>query len=84
MVYNDWNTPGSPNRIPWTPVSPTPDQAALMLEILRKLKELDEKLDARDCSATEKDKKAFEKKLKKRASKKKTSKKKTTKKLLQE
>ena len=65
-VAGGWMNPG-PNYVPWTPSHPDPATAAQMLEILRRLDEIDKKLGAKDCKLNESEKVAFEKKLQERA-----------------
>ena len=68
-VADGWMNPG-PNYVPWTLTSPNRATAAQMLEILRRLDEIDKKLGAKDCKLNESEKIAFEKKLKRRAAQK--------------
>lgn len=67
VVVHDWQNKQSPNYIPWTQSWPTPPVAQEMLEIMKRLDELDKKLGAIDCRLTEKEKVKFELKVKRRA-----------------
>lgn len=73
MVITDWQNPSSPNHIPqWQPSQPlpyivTPDLAAQMLEVLKRLDAIDKKLGALDCKLKEPAKKKIISQLKRRA-----------------
>ena len=67
MVVDGWRDRQGPNFIPWTPNYPDPGTAQQMLEILRRLDEIDKKLGAKDCKLNESEKIAFEQKLQERA-----------------
>lgn len=68
MLAREWSTPNQPNFVPFTVTSPSPELAGQMLEVLRRLDEIDKKLGLLDCDDVAKDK--IVKKLKKRANQK--------------
>lgn len=75
-VAEQWQTPGAPNSVPgWSPGMPlpqliTPDTAQQMLEVLRRLDELDKKLGALECKLKAQAKKRLIGQLTRRARKK--------------
>lgn len=68
-VVGPWTTPMDPNYIPWTKQLPTPDTAAQILDVIRRLEALDKKLGAIECKLEEAEKEKFKKKLRRRAGK---------------
>jgi hypothetical protein len=73
MVLNDWMRKDSPNHIPgfepYKPLPPVidPQLAKQMLDVLKRLDEIDKKLGALDCKVNEKDKEKITTKLRRRA-----------------
>ena len=78
LVIPTITNPISPNYIPWTPLTPTPAEASLLWEALRRLEELDRRLGLVECQLQEHDKVAFMRKLKRRADKAKPKRKRDT------
>jgi hypothetical protein len=56
MVIDAWRQPQNPNYIP---MPPPPEVAQMMLDIIRRLEALDEKVNAIDCKLKEDEKREF-------------------------
>ena len=74
MVVGGWGTPGSNNYFnfsEWQNNPLGPSVSRDMLEVLKKLEELDKKMGLKECAVEEKEKDSFKKRLQKLADKKK-------------
>lgn len=65
MVVEQWTNPLQPNHVPFHQIDPT--TAMQMLEVIRRLEEIDKRLNAIDCKLEKKSKDSFKKKLRQRA-----------------
>jgi hypothetical protein len=65
MVMDQWMRPGSLNYVPFPNIDSA--TAAQMLEVIKRLEEIDKRLNAIDCKLDKPRKDGFKKKLRRRA-----------------
>lgn len=70
VVTHGWLDQTSPNHIPWTVLSPNPELAKQMLDVIALLEKLDKRMGVVECLLEKEQKAAFKKKLRARSKRK--------------